>query len=86
MGAFFEELDEDFEEVRYELPQFHPVGDDIVVAFGLMVGIARGNAIPLRQDLPLVYEFTEDGLVRCLTAYETPAEALEAAQRGHADA
>jgi ketosteroid isomerase-like protein len=86
MRAFFDELHEDFEEVTYEPPQFHPVGDDTVVAFSLLVGLARDTAIPLRQDLPLVYEFTEDGLVRSVTAYESPAEALETAQRGHADA
>jgi ketosteroid isomerase-like protein len=86
MRAFFDELYDDFEEVTYEPPQFHPVGDDAVVAFSRLVGLARGTAIPLRQDLPLVYEFTEDGLVRCVTAYDTPADALEAAQRGHADA
>ncbi len=80
------ELYEDFEEVAYEPPQFHPVGDETVVAFSRLVGLARGTAIPLRQDLPLVYEFDEDGLVRRVTAYESPAEALEAAQRGHADA
>ncbi len=86
MRAFFEELYEDFDEVTYEPPQFHPVGDDAVIAFSRLVGLARGTAIPMRQDLPLVYEFSEDGLVRSLTAYESPSEALEAAQRGHADA
>jgi ketosteroid isomerase-like protein len=86
MRAFFEELYEGFEEVTYEPPQFHPVGDDSVVAFSRLVGLARDTSIPLRQDLPLVYEFTEDGLVRSVTAYGSPAEALEAAERGHADA
>jgi ketosteroid isomerase-like protein len=86
MRAFFEELNEGFDDLTYEMPQFHPVGDDTVVAFSRLVGLARDTTIPLRQDLPLVYEFTEDGLVRSVTAYESPAEALEAAQRGHADA
>ena len=86
MQAFFGELDEGFDEVRYEPPQFHPVGEDLVIVFTRMVGLARDTALPHRQDLPLVYEFTEDGLVRCVTAYESPAEALEAAERGHADA
>jgi hypothetical protein len=40
----------------------------------------------LRQDLSLVYEFNEAGRAQRVTAYEAPAYALEAAQRGHADA
>ena len=63
MRSFFDELYEDFEQVSYEPPQFHPVGDDTVVAFSRLVGLDRDTALPLRQDLPLVYEFTEEGLV-----------------------
>jgi ketosteroid isomerase-like protein len=85
MVSFFGELDQALEGVRYEPPQFHPVGDELVVVFTRLVGSERDTSIPLRQDLALVYEFT-DGLVRCVTAYDSPAEALEAAERGHADA
>jgi ketosteroid isomerase-like protein len=85
MVAFFGELNKALEDVRYEPPQFHPVGEDMVVVFTRLVGSARDTAMPLRQDLSLVYEFA-DGLVRCVTAYESPADALEAAERGHADA
>ncbi len=83
--AFFGELDEIFSDVRYEPPQFHPVGEDLVVVLTRLIGIARDSGLPMRQDLSLVYEFN-DGLAWRVTAYETPAEALEAAQRGHADA
>jgi ketosteroid isomerase-like protein len=85
VASFFGELDQALEEVRYEPPQFHPVGEDLVVVFTRLVASERDSSIPLRQDLALVYEFRE-GLVRCVTAYESPAEALEAAERGHADA
>jgi ketosteroid isomerase-like protein len=85
MAAFFGELDQALEGVRYEPPQFHPVGEEIVIVFTRLVGSERDSSIPLRQDLALVYEFSE-GLVRCVTAYDSPAEALEAAERGHADA
>jgi ketosteroid isomerase-like protein len=85
MLAFFGELAEGFADVQFELPQCHEVGDSLVVAFTRMVGTARDTGLPLSQDLSLVYEFGE-GLVRSVTAYESPAEALEAAQRGHADA
>ena len=83
--AFFGELDEAFSELRYEPPQFHPAGEDLVVVLTRLVGIARDTGLPVRQDLSLVYEF-EGGLAWRVTAYETPAEALEAAERGHADA
>jgi ketosteroid isomerase-like protein len=84
--AFFGELDEAFSETHYEPPQFHPVGDDLVVVLTRLVGMARDTGLPLRQDLSLVYEFNEAGRAQRVTAYETPADALEAAQRGHADA
>jgi ketosteroid isomerase-like protein len=83
--AFFGELDDTVGEVRYEPPQFHPVGDDLVVVFTRLVGTKRESAMPMRQDLSLVYEFAS-GLVQRVTAYDSPAEALEAAERGHADA
>jgi ketosteroid isomerase-like protein len=85
MIAFFGELAAEFADVRFDTPQCHPVGEDIVVVFTCMAGTARDSTRPLRQDLSLVYEF-RDGLVIKVDAYETPAEALEAAQRGHADA
>jgi hypothetical protein len=44
-----------------------------------------GKLISEVFDLSLVYEFA-GGLVRRVTAYESPAEALEAAERGHANA
>ncbi|HEY8640149.1 MAG TPA: nuclear transport factor 2 family protein [Solirubrobacterales bacterium] len=83
--AFFGEMHDAVEEVRYESPQFHSVGDDLVVVFTRLVGTERDTAVPMRQDLSLVYEFL-DGRARCVTAYDSPAEALEAAARGHADA
>jgi ketosteroid isomerase-like protein len=83
--AFFDELNERFSHVRYEPPQFHPVGEELVVVLTRLNGLARDTGLPMRQDLSLVYEFSE-GLAHCVTAYETPAEALEAAQRGHAGA
>ncbi len=83
--AFFGELSEELEGVRYEPPQFHPIGDHLVIVFTRLVGTERDTAVPLRQDLSLVYEFVDDR-VRRVTAYDTPAEALEAAERGHADA
>jgi ketosteroid isomerase-like protein len=85
MMGFFGELAEGFADVDFEPVQCHSVGEEIVVAFTRMVGTAKGSGLPLRQDLSLVYEFGE-GRVQCVTAYESPAEALEAAQRGHADA
>ena len=85
MLAFFGELASAFADVHFEPPQCHQVGEDLVVTFTRMVGTSRDTKLPLRQDVSLVYEFA-GGTVRCVTAYDTPAEALEAAQRGHADA
>lgn len=84
MGAFFGELHGEIGEIRYETPEFHCLGD-AVIAFTHLSGTDRDTSLPYRQDLSLVYEFS-GGRVRCVTGYETPAEALEAAQRGFADA
>ena len=81
----FAELHGELSEVTYEPPQCHPVGDDVVIAFTRILGSDRRTSAPVRQDLALVYEFSE-GTVRRVTAYETPADALEAVERGHADA
>jgi ketosteroid isomerase-like protein len=86
MLGFFGELNSVFKEVHYEPPQFHPVGESIVIVFTRLAGLAVETSMPLRQDLALVYHFNQEGRVRCVDAYETPAEALEAAQRGHCDA
>jgi ketosteroid isomerase-like protein len=85
MMGFFGELAEGFADVGFEPVQCHDVGEDVVVAFTRMVGKAKGTGLPMRQDLSLVYEFGE-GRVQCVTAFDSPAEALEAAERGHADA
>jgi ketosteroid isomerase-like protein len=84
VGAFFSELQGELRDISYESPEFHPLRD-AVVAFTQLCGTERETGLPVRQDLALVYEFS-GGQVRCVTAYETPAEALEAAERGHAGA
>ena len=86
MLGFFKELNAAFAEVHYEAPQFHPVGESKVIVFTRLAGLSSETSMPMRQDLSLIYEFNAEGLVRCVTAYETPADALEAAERGHADA
>jgi hypothetical protein len=86
MAGFFGELHSEFKDMRYELPQFHPVGENLIVGLTRIVGSSRESSIPMRQDLALVYTFNEEGRVVHLDSYDTPAEAFEAAQRGHADA
>jgi hypothetical protein len=85
MATFFAELHGELRDVIYEPPQCHPVGEKVVIAFTRMAGINRDNGLPQRQDLALVYEFS-GATVRRVTAFETPADALEAVERGHADA
>jgi ketosteroid isomerase-like protein len=79
LRTFFRELNDTFGEIRYEQPEFHPVGDDVVVLFTRLVGTGRGSTVPLGLDLGMVYEF-DDGLVRRLTAYGSRNEALRAAR------
>ena len=84
-AAFFGELHEEWEEVRYESREFYSMGEDLVIVFTDLAGIDPVTSLPLRQELSLVYEFVE-GLARRVSAYDSPAEALEAAERGHAGA
>jgi ketosteroid isomerase-like protein len=79
LRSFFRELNDTLGEIRYENPELHPAGDDVIVLFTRLVGTGRGSTVPLGLDLGMVYEF-EDGLVRRLTAYGSRDEALRAAQ------
>jgi hypothetical protein len=83
--GFFDELHEEFQEVHYDWREFYPLSEDIVLVFTQLVAIPAGSSVPLRQELSLVYEFA-GGLAQRVTAYDSPAEALEAAERGHAGA
>lgn len=80
MRTFFGELRDALGEYRYEQPEYRSIGDDLVVVFTRLVGTGRGSAVPIGQELDLVYEF-EGGLVRRLTAYATREEALRAAEQ-----
>jgi ketosteroid isomerase-like protein len=77
--TFFRELHDVFGEVRYEQPTYHPRGDDLVVAYTRLTGLARGGAVRMGQDLGLLFGFRE-GRVRRLTAYGSHDEAMNAAE------
>ncbi|MEK6277332.1 MAG: nuclear transport factor 2 family protein [Actinomycetota bacterium] len=77
--AFLRELDDLLGGARYEPPEYQPVGDDVVVVFTRLVGTGRGSAVPIGQDLAIVYEF-RDGLIQRFVAYGTREEALTAAE------
>jgi ketosteroid isomerase-like protein len=85
VADFFAELMDALDDVRFESPEFYPVGEDTVVVFTRRVGVDRRSGVPTREELALVYEFADE-TARRVTAYESPAEALEAAERGHAGA
>jgi ketosteroid isomerase-like protein len=85
VAGFFSELHESFDDVRYESREFYPVGEARVIVFTHLVGVDRENSSPMRQELSLLYEFA-GGRARRVSAYDTPAEALEAAERGHVGA
>ncbi len=85
MLAFFGDIHETLENVCYEAPQRH---GSVTTSSSPSRGLPELTGRPrcqVRQDLSLVYEF-EGGFVGRMTAYDSPAEALEAAQKGHADA
>ncbi|MDQ2938963.1 MAG: nuclear transport factor 2 family protein [Actinomycetota bacterium] len=46
MLAFFAEIHETLEDVCYEAPQCHGVGDDLVVAFTRLAGTDRETSVP----------------------------------------
>jgi ketosteroid isomerase-like protein len=83
--GFFSELHDGFDAVRYESRQFYTAGEDTVIVMTTLYAADRSTGVPLRQELSLLYEFAGDLAIR-VTAFDTPAEALEAAERGHAGA
>jgi ketosteroid isomerase-like protein len=85
VAGFFAELHEALDQVRYESRQFYSRGEDLVIVFTDLAGIDKHTSMLIRQELSLLYEFA-GGLATRVTAYDSPADALEAAERGHADA
>src|SRR6266496_4897456 len=86
LRRFFRELQEMLGEVRYAPAEFHPVSDDLIVAFTRLEGVGQGSDVPVGQDLGLVYEF-RGGLVTRLTAFGSHDEAMRAAKEAdHAQA
>jgi ketosteroid isomerase-like protein len=79
LRAFFGELNEALEGMRYADTEFRPVGDDVVVMLSRLIGRGRGSSVEIGQELGAVYEF-QDGLVRRMTAYGSHEEALAAAR------
>jgi ketosteroid isomerase-like protein len=79
MRTFFRELNEILEGLRYDPPEYRAVGDDVIVVFTRLAGAPRHSAVPIGNDLGLVYEF-RGGLVRRLTAFGSHEKALEAAE------
>ena len=77
--AFFRELNETLGDVRYAPPEIDPVSDDLIVLLTRMVGTGRGSAVPIGQELGMVYEF-QGGRVRRLTAYGSHDNARGAAR------
>jgi ketosteroid isomerase-like protein len=82
LRSFFGELDETFEGLRYDPPEYRAVRDDVIVVFTRLSGAPRHSAVPIGNDLGFVYEF-RDGLVRRLTAFGSHEQALEAAEELH---
>jgi hypothetical protein len=70
MGAF---------EVRYEPPEFVPVGDDVVITLGAMRLRGRESDIEVTRDVGTVYEFDGDK-VRRGRVYESRADAIAAVE------
>ena len=82
--AFFSELGEMLGDVRYAPPEYRPLNENLIVVLTRLEGAGRVSALPVGQDLGLVYEF-EAGLVTRLTAFGSHEEALRAAEeRQHA--
>jgi ketosteroid isomerase-like protein len=77
---FFSELNEMLGGVHYEPAEYEPVADDVIVLLTRIIGTGRGSAVPIGQDLCMVYEF-RDGLVRRMTAYSSREEAFEVARK-----
>jgi hypothetical protein len=71
-------------DVRYAPPQYRPLNENLIVVLTRLEGAGRVSALPVGQDLGLVYEF-EAGLVTRLIAFGSHEDALRAAEeRQHA--
>jgi hypothetical protein len=74
--AWFDDFMSAFE-VRYESPEFIPVGNDIVLTLGEMHLRGRESDVEVTRDVATVYEF-DAGRVRRGRVYESRADAIAA--------
>jgi ketosteroid isomerase-like protein len=79
LRTFFGELEEMLDDIRYGPPEYQPLSDNVIVVLTRLEGAGRGSAVPVGQDLGLVYEF-HGGFVKRLTAYGSHDEAFRAAR------
>ena len=77
--SVFEELDEMFGGVTYEVEGLDQVGTDVIVVLYELRGEGSGSGVPITMPLSVVYEF-EDGRVKRGTVYENVKEGMDAAR------
>ena len=71
------ELEESFEDLRYEPQEFIEAPDDQVVVFIRALGRGRGSGIEVDNQIAHVWSYRSNKVVR-LVIYEEQAEALAA--------
>jgi ketosteroid isomerase-like protein len=79
VNEFFSELQQALGRVRYENRTFKEVGEDAVLLLARLAGSGRGSAVPVEQEVAILFEFRE-GLILRITAYGSHAEGINAAE------
>ena len=75
--GFFLDLDETLDGPRYEYAEAEEVVPDVVLAAIRLIGSGRTSAVPVDQELFLVFEFAA-GRVRRITAWSSREDAMTA--------
>ena len=79
--AAFRSLQEDFEDYRFELREFHVEGDHLIVV-ARQSGRGRISGVPVEGDIVHAWRVMDDDRVSGLLAFSTLDEALEAVRTG----
>jgi ketosteroid isomerase-like protein len=78
MIAYWTDLDADFDETRFFIERVEPIGADRLLYRGRVTARGKASGVPLDLAVWGLWEIRDGKLVRG-TAFQTEAEALEAA-------
>jgi len=77
MQRFWADITETWAEIRMEVEELRDLGDERVLAIGVLLGTARGSGVPVSSKMAWIVEVSA-GRITYMRTYSDAAAALEA--------